>query len=259
MTDADLIAAGAKRIERIGDALLILGDCREIAPKLPRPDAVVSDPPYGQKLNTAVIKTGTRGGSVKGKSNIYPSIIGDDLPFDPTDLCRMADNVLLWGAHKFHARLPDCGRWLFWDKRGGVLPEFTQGCGEMAWHNQAGPVRVCRLIWGGLVMQAGVKADEPVERVHPAQKPAALMEWCLQQAGIKERALVLDPYMGSGSTGVACLRRGVRFTGIEIEPRYFEVACRRIAEAARQPALFHPEPPRKPMQIDLTYPVERMA
>ena len=222
------------RVERIGLATLYLGDCREIAPTLTRPAAVISDPPYGQKLNTAVVKNSVRGGVIKGKSNIYPKMVGDDAPFDPAELCSMADNVLLWGAHKFHARLPDCGRWLFWDKRVDVLPEWDQGCGEMAWHSKPGAVRVCRLMWGGLVMAAGSKGEEPTERCHPSQKPVGLMRWCIDQAKVPAGGTILDPYMGSGSTGVAAVQMRHPFVGIEIEPRYFDVACRRIEQAQRQ-------------------------
>lgn len=230
------------RKEVIGLAELWLGDCREIVPTLPRPDAVISDPPYGQKLNTAVVKNGKRGGNVKGKSNIYPPIVGDDAPFDPAALLDLADNVLLWGAHKFHARIPDSGRWLFWDKRGDVLPEWDQGCGEMAWHSAAGPVRVCRLIWGGLVMQAGVKAEEPAERCHPTQKPVALMRWCIEQAKVPEHGTILDPYMGSGSTGVAAVEMRHPFIGIEINERYFDIACDRISKAQQQTDMFRDAP-----------------
>ena len=225
-----------KWVSPCGRATCYLGDNRDVWPTLARPDAIVSDPPYGQNVNTAVVKNGVRGGVIKGKSHIWPAVHGDKEPFQPAAWCDAADNVLLWGAHKFHARLPDGGRWLFWDKRGEVLPEWDQGCGEMAWHNQAGAVRVCRLIWGGLVMQAGAKADHP-RREHPTEKPIRLMHWCLEQAKVQPGQLVADPYMGSGPTGVACMRHGTRFVGIEIDEGYFRTACRRIAAAARQPDL----------------------
>jgi len=226
------------RKETIGLAELWLGDCREIVPTLARPAAVISDPPYGQKLNTAVVKSGKRGGVIKGKSNIYPKMQGDDAPFDPSALCGMADNVLLWGAHKFHARLPDGGRWLFWDKRVDVLPEWDQGCGEMAWHNQPGAVRICRLMWGGLVMAAGAKAEEPKERCHPTQKPIGVMRWCIEQAKVPDAGTILDPYAGSGSTIVAAVQMRHPAIGIEIEERYFDVMCRRVEDAQKQGDMF---------------------
>lgn len=90
-----------------------------------------------------------------------------------------------------------------------------------------------------------LKASERGEvRVHPTQKPVAVMEWVL---GFVKAHTILDPFMGSGTTGVACARLGRRFIGVEIEPRYFDTACRRIEEAYRQPRLFR-EPAPKPVQ-----------
>jgi tRNA G10 N-methylase Trm11 len=224
-----------KWVSPCGRAICYLGDNRDVWPTLARPDAIVSDPPYGQGL-CLTVHTCTTGKQSRRAATVAREVVGDNGPFDPAPWADAADNVLLWGAHKFHVRLPDGGRWLFWDKRGEVLPEWDQGCGEMAWHNQPGPVRVCRLIWGGLVMQAGAKADHP-KREHPTEKPIRLMSWCLEQAKVQPGQLVADPFMGSGTTGVACMRHGARFVGIEIDEGYFRTACRRIAEAARQPDL----------------------
>lgn len=81
-------------------------------------------------------------------------------------------------------------------------------------------------------------------RQHPTQKPIAVMEWCL---GFVEGETILDPFMGSGTTGVACVKLGRRFIGIEIEEKYFDIACKRIEEATKQPDLFI-EQPKKPEQ-----------
>ncbi len=237
------MAQSANRIEHLAEGVtLLLGDCRLIAPTLPRPAAVISDPPYGQAYK------GGGGGLGLASKLQWEMIEGDDEPFDPSELCAMADNVLLWGAHHFHARLPDAGRWLFWDKRVGAVPERSFGCGEMAWHSQPGVVRVCRLLWDGICAQAGSKEEIATGRVHATQKPVALMEWCIQQARVPAGGLILDPYMGSGTTGVAAVRMGHAFTGIEIEPRYFDTACRRIAAELARPRLPLEEPPQKPVQ-----------
>jgi site-specific DNA-methyltransferase (adenine-specific) len=220
------------RKEVIGLATLYLGDCREIAPGLDRPAAVISDPPYGQAYK------GSGGGQGRARRLQWAMIEGDSAPFDPTELCGLADNVLLWGAHHFHVRLPDRGRWLFWDKRVGAVPERSFGCGEMAWHNQPGVVRCCRLLWDGICAQAGSKEEILDGRVHPTQKPVALMRWCIEQAKVPPGGVILDPYMGSGSTGVAAMQMRHPFVGIEIEPRYFDIACRRIEEAQRQGDMF---------------------
>lgn len=233
------------RVERIGDATLYLGDCLEILPTLPKVDAVVSDPPYGQSLNVNTFYAGgTRehavvrrnGSKQRVRPNVYEPIVGDDKPFDPTPWLSVAPTVLLWGAHKFSDRLPP-GQWLVWDKvpTGKVR---DQGDGEAAWLNRDGPMRIFRLLWDGLCVGEGARHEVTAgrQRYHPTQKPEALMRWCLRQA--RANGVVLDPYMGSGSTGVACAQLGLPFIGVEIVPRYFEIACERIEAAYAQGRLF---------------------
>lgn len=238
------------RIETIGDATLYLGDCREIIPAVPPVDAVVTDPPYGQdyKVNT-FYAGGTRENAVvqrNGKTlivspNIYEPIVGDDQPFDPAHLLGLAPELLIWGAHKFADRLP-AGAWLVWDKvpTGKVR---DQGDGEAAWINCDQPMRIFRLLWDGLCVGFGARHEVTAgqKRHHPSQKPEMLMRWCL--SFIKGET-ILDPYMGAGSTGVACRQLGRKFIGIEIVPKYFDIACRRIERAARQPDMF--EEPKEP-------------
>ena len=147
--------------------------------------------------------------------------------------------VVLWGANHYASRLPDASCWLTWDKRDGVCSNDQADC-EHAWTNLGGPARVIRHLWNGML-----KASERGEvRVHPTQKPVAVMEWVL---GFVKAHTILDPFMGSGTTGVACARLGRRFIGCEIEPRYFDIACKRIEEAYRQPRLFA-EPAPKAVQ-----------
>lgn len=234
----------------IGDATLYLGDCREILPMLERVDAIVSDPPYGQdyKVNT-FYAGGTRDSAVvqrNGKTltvrpNTYEPIIGDKEPFDPSPWVGAAQEVLLWGAHKFADRLPP-GGWLVWDKvpTGKVR---DQGDGEAAWINRDQPMRIFRLLWDGLCVGEGARHEVTAgqKRYHPSQKPEILMAWCL--TFIKGKT-ILDPYMGAGATGVAAVCAGKRFIGIEIEPRYFEIAVERITNAQRQESLFEPVAPK---------------
>ncbi len=238
------------RVERIGNAVLYLGDCREILPELQRPDAIVSDPPYGQKakLNTfyaggsrSTMIVQRNGKALELTANQWPErLIGDDEPFNPSHLLAAADTVLLWGAHKFGDRLP-CGRWLAWDKvpTGKVR---HQGDGELAWTNADpdAPMRIYRLLWDGLCVGAGARHEVTAgqKRVHPTQKPEVLMRWSIEQAGIPAGSTICDPYMGAGSTGVAALQLGSSFIGIEAEPTFFETACRRIEDAQRQGSLF---------------------
>ena len=232
------------REEQIGDCRLILGDCREILPTLGKVDAVVTDPPYGQahKVNT-FHRGGTRDKAViqrngiflKVRPNVYKPVFGDDQPFDPSPWLDFAPEVLLWGAHKFADRLPP-GGWLVWDK----VPtgkERDQGDGEAAWINRSQPMRIFRLLWDGLCVGVGARHEVTAgqQRHHPTQKPELLMLWCF---GFIKGHTILDPFMGSGTTGVACVKLGRKFIGIEIEPKYFDIACRRIEDATKQGDLF---------------------
>ena len=264
----------AKRIERIGDATLYLGDCLEILPTLEPVDAVVTDPPYGQRQNTNVRGAGgiravtPPGGGSRAIANVqkarkaavglhttgiaveYPDgIVGDDKPFDPTPFLALGKECLIWGAHKFHDRLP-LGSWLVWDKvpTGKVR---DQGDGEAAWINSQQQLRIFRLLWDGVCVGSAARHEVTAgqQRYHPTQKPEALMAWCL---GFVKGHTILDPFMGSGTTGVACARLGRKFTGIEIEPKYFDIACERIEEAYRQRDLFVPaSDDQPPEQLDM--------
>ena len=211
-------------VEQIGAATLYCGDCRDVLPTLSGIDAVVTDPPYG----IGHVK-GHGGRGKHDRRNIEP-ITGDDAPFDPA-LWLTFKQAILWGADHYAQRLPE-GRWLIWDKLDG-WPSFDSFSDvEVAWCKGRGAARIYRHLWKGICQASG--KDEG--RMHPSQKPIPLMEWCL---GFTE-GTILDPFMGSGTTGVACARLGRRFIGIEIEPRYFDIACHRIEEAQRQPDLFVP-------------------
>lgn len=230
------------RIEHIGDAVLYLGDCREILPTLGKVDAVVTDPPYG----IGYAHGGGGGKLARSTAFAHETIVGDDRPFEPTEFLGFP-TVVLWGANHFAERLPSSAGWLIWDKRDGVCSNDQADC-EIAWTNRTSPARVIRHLWNGML-----KASERGEvRAHPTQKPIAVMEWCLRQATAGSD-VVLDPFMGSGTTGVACAKLGRKFIGIEIEPKYFDIACRRIDAAYKQPDMFiaRPEPPKQEAFNDL--------
>jgi site-specific DNA-methyltransferase (adenine-specific)/modification methylase len=218
------------RVEKIGLATLYLGDCRDIAPTLERPAAVISDPPYGVNERT---NRNTAGRSNATASIDFAPIYGDNAPFDPTLWFCAAPAVVLWGGNHYSERLPGSSRWLVWDKREGGTSDDNADC-EIAWSNTKGPARLFHHLWRGMI-----KASEREEcRVHPTQKPVALMRWCIEQAKVPPSGMILDPYMGSGSTGVAAVQMRHPFIGIEMEPKYFDIACRRIEEAQRQGDLF---------------------
>lgn len=221
------------REEIIGDCRLILGDCAEALRGLPVHDALVTDPPYGIGEAAGNAKTRTTGFSprVKGAYQVdYGDDAWDDEPI-PAELmaaCRAAAkwNVIFGG--NYYA-LPPTSCWLVWDKLNGDT-DFAD-C-ELAWTNLPKAVRRIRYLWNGCMRANGEKRGD-----HPTQKPVGVMAWALQQLP-KDARTVIDPFMGSGTTGVACVKAGLSFTGIEREPKYFEAACRRISEAYAQPRLF---------------------
>lgn len=217
------------RIETIAEGItLYLGDCREILPTLPAISAVVSDPPYGINYE--------RGAGGKGKHtkrNDAP-ITGDVEPFDPAPWRQWP--CILWGANHYAERLPH-GRWLAWNKLGDLQP-WDDFCDvEFAWQNTRAADRIFSLMWKGIVQGEKVNGGE---RWHPTQKPIALMRWCIEF--LPDADIILDPFMGSGTTGVAAVQLGRKFIGIEIEQKYFDVACKRISEALKQPDMFIERP-----------------
>jgi site-specific DNA-methyltransferase (adenine-specific) len=254
----------------IGRARLILGDCRDVLPTLGPVDAILSDPPYGQRANTNVVAGGekanfeavapgqryaarpgrrTNRGRVSASTRWPNLIYGDDSTFDPSDLLKASDRVLLWGAHKYGHVLPQ-GRLLVWDKvPTGKIRD--RGDGEIAWTNVGinRPLRIFRHLWDGLAVQKGFEttierngAASSNPRYHPTQKPVDLMTWCFQFLELPQQSsIICDPYMGAGSSGIAAVRAGHRFIGIEIEPLYFESAVRRIEDAQRQGNLYAEE------------------
>ena len=222
----------------IGNACLFLGDSREILPTIGPFDAVVTDWPYG--IAEAAGKNASRGNMAVAKD--YGDDEWDNQPIDPELVALVMAagrwNILFGG--NYYA-LPATSCWLVWDKLNGTN-DFAD-C-ELAWTNLPKAVRRLRYMWNGML-----RANKEVRGDQPTQKPVGVMKWALQQlpAGV---ASVIDPFMGSGTTGVACAQLGLSFIGIEREQRYFDAACRRIAEAYAQPRLFT-EAPVQPVQQSL--------
>jgi site-specific DNA-methyltransferase (adenine-specific)/modification methylase len=194
----------------IGNATLYLGDCREILPMLGKVDAVVTDPPYGIGFAAAPTKWQRRAG--------HEAKAWDDatIPDVVLALPEIAPCVI-WGGNCY--MLPQRRGWLTWRK-----PDAPPSMGqfELAWLSDD---RTSREI------TVSIGETNPERVGHPTQKPLRVMEWSL---GFVPDGLTLDPFIGSGTTGVACMNLGRKFIGIEIEPKYFDIACRRIEDAQRQ-------------------------
>lgn len=207
-----------------GKVRLFLGDCRDVLPFVCPISAIITDPPYGIRYCR-----GGGGGGKHTKRNDAP-IIGDDAPFDPTPIMRYTPNWLSWGADHYRDKLPvGYGRFLAWNKLGAMESFDDFADVEFAWHSESGASRICNYMWKGICQEKS--GEDGGRRWHPTQKPVGLMEWCLEQAKTQPGDIVVDPYMGSGTTGVACVRMGRQFVGIEISVGYFDVAKRRIQDA----------------------------
>jgi DNA modification methylase len=221
------------REEIIGDARLILGDCREVLPTLEGIDAVVVDPPYG--IGHSGDSSRFSGGQMRrGRGSVHGIIAGDGEPFDPRPYL-IGEEQIIFGANNFPQHL-HAGSLLVWAKRRPTAYGTFLSDGEVAWFSKGHGVYLFEHVFAGSSLAMEYCSDAYAPSAHPFQKPIAVMEWCL--GFLRSEWLVCDPFMGSGTTGVACARLGRRFVGIEIEPRYFDIACRRIEQAQRQKDLF---------------------
>lgn len=206
----------------IGLATLYKGDCAEIMPTLENVDAVVTDPPYGIGADKSAAKN-------KGKNGW--TYFGDT-DWDSERPSREIFEMILaggrahiiWGGNYFADLLPPGMQWLVWDKG---QRNFSLADCELAWSSQYKAARVFTY------SRSKAKQDG---KEHPTQKPIALMKWCIDL--LPNPQTILDPFMGSGTTGVAAVQMGRKFIGIERDDKYFEIACRRIDNAQRQADMF---------------------
>jgi site-specific DNA-methyltransferase (adenine-specific)/modification methylase len=206
----------------IGNCELWHGDCREVLPLLPPVDLVLTDPPYG--LGKILMRT-------PSQTTRWSKHFGTGAPEwdketvdDAVAIAISAGaQAIVWGGQFYELGKARC--LLSWNK---IIRNWSSSEAEIAWTNLDKPNRCFDYSHGQLATEG--------KHYHPTQKPVPLMVWCLDQAG--RPATVLDPFMGSGSTGVACVQLGLAFIGVERERQYFDAACRRIEQAYAQPRLF---------------------
>lgn len=230
--------------ERIGGQRLILGDCLNVMPELGRFDAVVTDPPYGIKRGSGM---GSGGSSLTGSRNTHLRRYAggewdNNRPSPDVFLAILTLSLqhIVWGGNYFTDLLPVSGKWLFWDKC-QTMPSYSDG--ELAWTTIGGDA-VKQFTYNG----NGLHAKEK-NRVHPTQKPIALMEWCI--GFLTDAQTILDHFMGSGTTLVACQRMGRMGTGIELDPEYFKIACERVHKTWQEPDMFVQDATPKPEQMGM--------
>jgi site-specific DNA-methyltransferase (adenine-specific) len=200
-----------------GRVTIYHGDSREIAP-LVTADVLVTDPPYGISYSPSENSSKAWGRKTFVGENV---VVGDGEPFDPS-LCLRFPSVVLFGANHYADKLPPSPAWLVWDKRDGMTSNDFADC-ELVWTNLPGVARVFRHQWNGALRAS--ERGEP--RLHPTQKPLILMRWVLARC---PDGVILDPYMGSGTTLRAAKDLGRRAIGIELEERYCEIAARRMGQ-----------------------------
>tara|TARA_R110000822_G_C15067869_1_gene468241 strand:- start:40 stop:666 length:627 start_codon:yes stop_codon:yes gene_type:complete len=200
----------------------------EIMPLLDKVDAILTDPPYGIGMHKQI-------GKKKGeKSDKWNAPDFDTIPASPKSINMMraiSDNQIIWGGNYFD--LPATRCFLIWDK---VQRVSFADC-EYAWTNLSVSARVFTFA------RSNLQGFRFPERTHPTQKPVELMQWCIKFLP-KETITICDPFLGSGSTLVACAKMGRKGIGIELDEEYFNIACKRVQEAYNSPDMFI-EPPKK--------------
>ena len=190
-------------------------DCRDVLPTLGPVDLVLTDPPYGIAYDASHKKY--HNGIDRGDA------AWDKEPFDPSHLLTFK-RLILWGGNCFSSRLPDSTGWLCWVKTARDHANIRQSDMELAWTNCIRRPRVFHHLWIGAYRDS----ESGKRNVHPTQKPIALMKWCIRIAG--EDEVILDPFMGSGTTLVAAKALGRKAIGIEISEKYCEIAVKRLAQ-----------------------------
>lgn len=207
------------RKEIIGDCTLYLGDCLEVMPTLGKVDAVVTDPPYGIGIAANPVRQ-------KHEKKDWDNFSATNKHIDA--ILKISSEQIIWGGNYFS--LPPSRGFLVWDK---LQPsDFSLAMCEQAWWSKDTNAKIYK------------RSVTSYYKEHPTQKPIDLMEWCILKINYET---ILDPFMGSGTTGVACVKLGRKFIGIELDEKYFDIACKRIEEAYKQPDMFI-EPPVKYIQ-----------
>ena len=197
------------------------GDCLELMRDIPDKsiDLIVTDPPYGKKADK-----GTNGFGIS-KNRRYQGGWDNQRPdkqvFD--EMFRISKNLIIFGANYFCDMLPFSNHWIFWDKKGDISFKNPFADGELIYTTFTSPIK--RVVF----KQQGFITDSKDKRYHPTQKPSELIQMLIEQYS-KEGDIVLDPFLGSGTTAVACVNTNRHYIGFELDPQYYNIACKRLDE-----------------------------
>lgn len=217
------------RKETIGRATLYLGDCRDVLPTITDIAGVLTDPPFG---------IGYVSGYATDRLWAGGRAIANDQDTTARDeaLAMFGDTPALVFGSRRRPVTPGCKMVLIWDKG----PALGMGDLSLPWKPTTEEIHVVGKGYVGKRDKGAVIYHPPVQsmakngRQHPNEKPVGLLRVLLQSL---PDGPICDPFMGSGSTGVACMLEGRKFIGCEIDPAYFDIACRRIEDAQRQGSL----------------------
>ncbi len=222
----DKFTVARKKLYSKNGITLYYGDCNFILPNIDanKIELLLTDPPYGINLRRSYKKNKR---TALAKCNDFQPIHGDNRPFDPQPLLKFS-RCVIFGANNFAGQLPSSQSWLVWDKLNGLTSKRKFGFNdsadaELAWTNLGGPIRLIPHRWMGMLKES----ERREKRVHPTQKPVALMEWIIEHF-TKEGDLILDPYAGSGSTLIAARNTGRKCIGIECSRQYCQAILSRL-------------------------------
>lgn len=215
----------------IGEQTLYLGDCLSVMPALGKVDCVLTDPPYG-----------LGDWNNRGTNEKRPFDSDKTQEWDKAIEQRHIDEIrgissaqIIWGANYFLDLLPRTKQMFVWNK--GIRNMHFNDC-ELAWCSQ----------FREASRMFDFSPSSAEKKQHPTQKPLALIKWCIEK--IPNATTILDPFMGSGTTLVACVKTGRKGIGIELDPDYFDIACDRVRKAYEQPDFFVSSPTPEPVQED---------
>ena len=197
------------------------GDCLGLMKGIPDKsiDLIVTDPPYGKKADK-----GTNGFGIS-KNRRYQGGWDNQRPdkqmFD--EMFRISKNLIIFGANYFCDMLPFSNHWIFWDKKGDISFKNPFADGELIYTTFTSPIK--RVVF----KQQGFITDSKDKRYHPTQKPSELIQMLIEQYS-NEGDIILDPFLGSGTTAVACVNTNRHYIGFELDPQYYDIACKRLDE-----------------------------